>query len=147
MQFHQMLNLDPWPSWAVTQTQGRVCTTSLFWFKIGLLALLLQFIRWILSNKQSLRNPNGARFESLPFDFVCFRGLLVTMMSSLYDTNNDWEIHAIKFRGTVYLCAKDTDLKLVSGSSLRKISGYCLFLKQRSIICFLRVNLAKNFNV
>jgi hypothetical protein len=35
------------------------------------------------------------------------------MMSTLYDTNNDWEIEAIKFRGTIYLCAKETELKLV----------------------------------
>ena len=71
-------------------------------------------IRWILSNKHVLHNPNADKLESLPFDFVCYRGLLTTMMITLYDSNNDWEIHGIKIRGTIYLCAKETDAKLVN---------------------------------
>ena len=70
-------------------------------------------IIWILSNKSLFRQPKSARFDFLPVDFVCFRGLLVALMTTLYENSNDWEVWAIKFRGTIYLCAKETQLKKV----------------------------------
>ena len=70
--------------------------------------------RWILANKEKLKDPSRAEFDRLPADFVCFRGLLVALMSTLYDNNNDWEVWAIKLRGTIYLCAKETLAKQVS---------------------------------
>ena len=69
--------------------------------------------RWILQNKSVFQDPSSPKVESLPVDFVCFRGLLVALMTTLYENSNDWEVWAIKFRGTIYLCAKETKIKQV----------------------------------
>lgn len=42
-------------------------------------------------------------------DFVCLRGLLTKIMKTPYDEKEGWIICAVKFRGTIYLCAFDTD--------------------------------------
>lgn len=51
--------------------------------------------------------------ERINCDFVCFRGLLRQIMCTPYDNNvsSSWIILATKFRGTIYLCARKTDIK------------------------------------
>lgn len=41
-------------------------------------------------------------------DFVCFRGLLRMLMSTPYEKRQPWIVLATKFRGTIYLCAEET---------------------------------------
>jgi RAT1-interacting protein len=76
--------------------------------------------RWILSHRSVFRHPSAQKLDRLPVDFVCFRGLLVALMSTVYDTGNDWEVWALRFRGTIYLCAKETQLKQV-GINIQKL--------------------------
>ena len=44
-------------------------------------------------------------------DFVCFRGLLTTLMCTPYERRDGWEFNAVKFKKTIYLCAVETDQK------------------------------------
>lgn len=43
-------------------------------------------------------------------EIVCYRGLLTTLFSTPYDKEG-WIVCASKFKGTIYLCAFDTDAK------------------------------------
>jgi len=47
-------------------------------------------------------------------DFVCFRGLLTVLMRTPYEKNEDWIICATKWKGTIFLCAKETERKRIS---------------------------------
>lgn len=48
----------------------------------------------------------------VPTDFVCFRGLLTMLMCTPYEKNDDWIICATKWKGIIFLCARETDKKL-----------------------------------
>lgn len=69
---------------------------------------LLTFIQ---SNMQKLRNvdPNSCDTKRLHPDIVCFRGLLRLLMCTPYETQDGWSILATKYRGTVYLCGRETN--------------------------------------
>lgn len=41
--------------------------------------------------------------------FICWRGLLTKIMKTPYDRREGWIICASKWRGTIYLCAFDTE--------------------------------------
>lgn len=60
-------------------------------------------LRFVLE-KKLLVNGN-----SLPVDFVCFRGLLRLLMCTPYEYRDSWIILATKFRQTIYLCAEETE--------------------------------------
>lgn len=60
-------------------------------------------IRWML------QNSNGG--DWVPTDFVCFRGLLTMVMCTPYEKNDDWIICATKWKGIIFLCARETDKK------------------------------------
>lgn len=68
---------------------------------------LLTFIQ---SNLPKLRNvdPNSCDTKALKPDIVCFRGLLRLIMCTPYESQEGWSILATKFRGTIYLCARET---------------------------------------
>lgn len=49
------------------------------------------------------------KLDSLSTDFVCFRGLLTTLMCTPYERRDGWEFNAVKFKNTIYLCAVETE--------------------------------------
>ncbi|KAK0168491.1 hypothetical protein PV327_002282 [Microctonus hyperodae] len=61
-------------------------------------------LQWI---KQKI--PPLSDNKWLSADFVCLRGLLTKIMKTPYDEKEGWIICAVKFKGTIYLCAFDTD--------------------------------------
>ncbi|XP_037518555.1 decapping and exoribonuclease protein isoform X1 [Rhipicephalus sanguineus] len=74
-------------------------------------------LRWILRNKDkfllsSAARPSGeppAETQSLHTDFVCYRGLLTRLACTAYEAREDWLLAACRFRGSIYLCAFETD--------------------------------------
>ncbi|KXJ78375.1 hypothetical protein RP20_CCG004461 [Aedes albopictus] len=71
-------------------------------------------LRFIVANLDRLRSGEvgGPRSKLLNCDFVCFRGLLRMVMCTPYERHTNWIILATRYRGTIYLCAKDTPEKL-----------------------------------
>lgn len=47
----------------------------------------------------------------VPADFVCYRGLLTMLMCTPYEKDEDWIICATKWKGTIFMCARETDRK------------------------------------
>lgn len=91
------------------------------------LSHLLQFI---LENLSKIRQPTGSidRNKLLMADFVCFRGLLRQIMCTPYEYREPWIILAIKFKGTIYLCAEETQKQAQDRANqtdaLKKILSY-----------------------
>ncbi|GIY86648.1 decapping and exoribonuclease protein [Caerostris darwini] len=67
-------------------------------------------LSWILYHQKEVCNnfhvPNSNKPQ---IDFVCFRGLLTTIGTTIYENKEDWLICATKFKSMIYLCAFDTD--------------------------------------
>lgn len=63
-------------------------------------------LQWILRNSHNLKDDSGTRLRT---DFVCFRGLLTMLICTPYETRDDWIICASKWKGTIYLCAFETE--------------------------------------
>lgn len=82
---------------------------------------ITHLLEFIVRNKHRLKNQNNRTNGSdgsrggddkahiLSADFVCFRGLLRLLMCTPYEFRDGWIILATKFKGTIYLCAKETD--------------------------------------
>ena len=72
-----------------------------------------KILDWILMNKCSftINDQPSESLQSLSTDFVCFRGLLTTLMCTPYERREDWEFVAIKFKQTIYLCTIETEQK------------------------------------
>jgi RAT1-interacting protein len=51
------------------------------------------------------------RNERVNADFVCFRGLLRQIMVAPYEWREPWIVLACKHKGTIYLCAEETQEK------------------------------------
>lgn len=68
-------------------------------------------LEFILRNKQKLRQQTSQRNRDkiLTPDIVCFRGLLRLIMCTPYERRDAWIILATKYKGTIYLCARDTE--------------------------------------
>ncbi|KAL1400819.1 hypothetical protein quinque_004887 [Culex quinquefasciatus] len=70
-------------------------------------------LRFIVDNlNRGLRERDPEADRTLGTDFVCFRGLLRMVMCTPYERRTGWIILATRYRGTVYLCAKDTPEKI-----------------------------------
>lgn len=67
---------------------------------------LLQFIN---QNIPILRNPVENPRKVLAIDVVCFRGLLRALMCMPYENREPMIILATNYRGTIYLCAQETE--------------------------------------
>lgn len=91
---------------------------------------LLEFIS---RNKETLKevtspveNVNQRRF--LSSDFVCFRGLLRLIMCTPYERRDGWIILATKYKGTIYLCAHETQKhakeRLNQNDTMKRILSY-----------------------
>ena len=50
--------------------------------------------------------------SSLNTDFICWRGLLTRILTSLYENRDGWIIGVTLFNGTYYMCEFDTVSKL-----------------------------------
>lgn len=67
-------------------------------------------LKWILNNKKMfLVKETDEKLSSLNTDVVCYRGLLTTIMCSPYEAREGWELLAVKWRGTLYLCQVETE--------------------------------------
>ncbi|KAH6928352.1 hypothetical protein HPB50_014911 [Hyalomma asiaticum] len=57
-----------------------------------------------------MRNrPRQLFYSCLHTDFVCYRGLLTRLACTAYEMREDWLLAACRFRGSIYLCAFETD--------------------------------------
>lgn len=74
---------------------------------------------FILNSFDNVRNAeNNDNSKPLAADVVCFRGLLRLLMCTPYENRDAWIILATKYKGTIYLCAKNTDAKLRENANL-----------------------------
>lgn len=76
---------------------------------------ITHLLEFILHNKQKLGIELMTRDDSNNFlsaEFVCFRGLLRLIMCTPYEQREAWIILATKYKGTIYLCAHDTEKKI-----------------------------------
>ena len=74
------------------------------YFPLPFTTYLDDFLKWILRNRQlfALHGDRTNDLKSLNTDFICFRGVLTTIMVSPYE-QNAWRIVAHHFKGTIYL--------------------------------------------
>jgi RAT1-interacting protein len=63
---------------------------------------LNDILKW-LKAKDQLNNKT--------FNFVCFRGLLTTLMVTPYEDREGWKISVVKYKDTIYLWQEDTEEK------------------------------------
>ena len=70
-----------------------------------------KLLEWILMNKAefSVNDQSPSSLTSLSTDFVCFRGLLTTLMCTPYERRADWEFVALKYKETIYLHRIETE--------------------------------------
>ena len=69
-----------------------------------------KLLEWILMNKAAFAvNEQEPNISTLSTDFVCFRGLLTTIMCTPYERREDWEFVALKYKETIYLCKQETE--------------------------------------
>ena len=69
-----------------------------------------KLLEWILLNKAAFAvNEEETNISTLTTDFVCFRGLLTTIMCTPYERREDWEFVALKYKETIYLCKQETE--------------------------------------
>lgn len=75
---------------------------------------LTHILQFIVRNKQKLtKMPTNTDCHGfLSADIVCFRGLLRLIMCTPYEHRDGWIILASKYKGTIYLCAQDTDKQI-----------------------------------
>lgn len=67
-------------------------------------------LTFIQKNFECLRSNKPKQL--LNSDFICFRGLLRLLMCTPYENRDPWLIRATKFKGSIYLCALDTQEKI-----------------------------------
>lgn len=68
-----------------------------------------RLLEFIIRNKKSLKNEAS---KNLSANFVCFRGLLRLIMCTPYEHRDSWIILATKYKGTIYLCAHETEKQI-----------------------------------
>lgn len=67
-------------------------------------------LHWILNNKDKfVVKGQEENLTSLSSSVVCYRGLLTTIMCTPYEAREGWQIRAIRWRGTTYLCQVETE--------------------------------------
>lgn len=85
--------------------------------------VLLKYILHSLPLKQ----PQN-KLQPVPHDFVCFRGLLRLLMCTPYETKENWIILATKYKGTIYLCAEETEEKRAKDTyETEKSKRFCYY--------------------
>lgn len=73
---------------------------------------LKHLLEFIIQNKQKLITRNdGPDKRYLEADFICYRGLLRLVMCSPFERRDDWCILATRYKGNIYLCQRETEMK------------------------------------
>jgi RAT1-interacting protein len=72
---------------------------------------LLSYILKNLDKSKQRDDGAPAAGQFLRHDFVCFRGLMRLLMCTPYEFRESWSILATKYKGTIYLCAKELEEK------------------------------------
>ncbi|OQR78837.1 protein Dom3Z-like [Tropilaelaps mercedesae] len=78
-------------------------------------AKLDNLLRWICDNVEKFRAPcdgNNDKPSSLHTDFVSYRGLLTTIMCSVYEQKESWILGVTLYRSSRYLCQYSTTEQL-----------------------------------
>lgn len=70
---------------------------------------LRDLLMFLLEHKIRLNFPLENILEKAKF--FCYRGLLTCVACTPYENQEPWKIVAILFKGTIYLCARDTEEK------------------------------------
>lgn len=75
---------------------------------------ITHLLDFISRNRQKLKkdDKHDDRSRFLSSDVVCFRGLLRLIMCTPYEHKDAWIILATKYKGTIYLCALDTEKQI-----------------------------------
>ncbi|XP_076306012.1 decapping and exoribonuclease protein-like isoform X2 [Tachypleus tridentatus] len=67
-------------------------------------------LQWIIRNKKKIQVTRTTDKDvGLNTDFICYRGLLTTILVTVYEQQEDWQICATRFQNTIYLCAFNTE--------------------------------------
>ncbi|XP_031847152.1 decapping and exoribonuclease protein-like isoform X2 [Nomia melanderi] len=84
-------------------------------------------LQWLSENfnQLKLQNSNNENGRWLEPEIICYRGVLTTLLSTPYDTEEGWIICAAKFKGSIYLCSFDTDAKKQRTSSQSAYQNKC----------------------
>lgn len=91
---------------------------------------LTHLLQFISNNLSKLRCQDSMKITTkiLEADFVCFRGLLRLIMCTPYEHREPWIILATKYKGTIYLCAEETEKRIQErrneGIEMKKILSY-----------------------
>ncbi|XP_022648592.1 decapping and exoribonuclease protein-like isoform X1 [Varroa jacobsoni] len=68
-------------------------------------------LRWICDNVEKFRAPcdgENSKLSGLHTDFVSYRGLLTTIMCSVYEQKENWILGVTLYKGSRYLCQYST---------------------------------------
>ncbi|XP_053685218.1 decapping nuclease DXO homolog [Sabethes cyaneus] len=80
-------------------------------------------LRFMVHNGMNVTEGNSTK----P-DFVCFRGLLRMLMCTPYDRDTGWIVLASRYKGTIYLCSKETPEKLQQeANETEKQKRFCYY--------------------
>lgn len=92
---------------------------------------ITHLLEFIIRNKRKLRKnqtEDSNRDGILLPEFICFRGLLRMIMCSPYEQRDSWTILATKYKGTIYLCAEETEKQIQERmnmtSNMKRILSY-----------------------
>lgn len=89
---------------------------------------LKHLLMFISQNVNLLKNEHEDPMKLLSVDVVCFRGLLRLIMCTPYESREPWTILATKYRGTIYLCAQETEKskreRLTQNETTKRILSY-----------------------
>lgn len=65
-------------------------------------------------------------------DLFCFRGVLRIIMATPYKRKNPWAMHAIKYKGTIYMCMNSEQKSPVKATTKVEQYGF----KFESYVCY-----------
>lgn len=92
---------------------------------------ITHLLEFIIRNKRKLRknqSEDGNKEGILLPEFICFRGLLRMIMCSPYEQRDSWTILATKYKGSIYLCAEETEKqiqeRMTMTSNMKRILSY-----------------------
>ena len=71
---------------------------------------ITELLRFLLQNEKRLEFPIENKLDNAKF--FCYRGLMTCVALTPYENREPWKIVAILFKGSIYLCARDTEEKL-----------------------------------
>lgn len=70
---------------------------------------LTELLKFLVEHEARLKLPLESCLRSAKF--FCYRGLLTCVACTPYENREPWKIVAILYKGNIYLCARDTEVK------------------------------------